>query len=112
MSDSRDGDGDAEDGSSASTSADAAGNAALAGAGSDASGAACAVCEGIQNRIQTYLQDVRSLQDTPVEGYDANFERMRVTTHLMRQTNDVSFAMSTSILGCFPSVFSLLCVDY
>ena len=54
------------------------------------SGAACAVCEGIQSRIQTYLQEVRALQDTPVEGYDANFERMRVTTHLMRQTNDVS----------------------
>jgi len=52
------------------------------------SSASCAACEAIQSRIQTYLEEVRTLQDTPVEGYDANFERMRVTTQLMRQTNE------------------------
>ena len=56
------------------------------------SSASCAACEAIQSRIQTYLEEVRTLQDTPVEGYDANFERMRVTTQLMRQTNEVSCA--------------------
>jgi len=58
------------------------------GTGAGESSVSCAACEAIQSRIQTYLEEVRTLQDTPVEGYDANFERMRVTTQLMRQTND------------------------
>lgn len=48
----------------------------------------CQICEDIQGRITAYLDEVRGLQETAAEGYDAYFERMRVTTQLMRQTNE------------------------
>lgn len=73
-------------------SQDTAGTSGVGSAGlnnGERSSVSCTACEAIQSRIQTYLEEVRTLQDTPVEGYDANFERMRVTTQLMRQTNDV-----------------------
>jgi len=70
----------------AETNEDVSTSAAATAAGE--SSVSCAACEAIQSRIQTYLEEVRTLQDTPVEGYDANFERMRVTTQLMRQTNE------------------------
>ena len=74
------------------------------------SSASCAACEAIQSRIQTYLEEVRTLQDTPVEGYDANFERMRVTTQLMRQTNEVSCARERACVRARACVHVRVCM--